>query len=116
MCILHYDVADAWCYREERVSLEEHQQLLSQELSEKTLSECRLQDQCHLLQQRLVELEAGLDVREGELEGVVRKLESAEKTCNEGNVEIVQLRADLKNTQEKKDALDSKVLRGRNVT
>ena len=95
--------------REERIGLEEHQHLLSQELSEKTLSECRLQDQCHLLQQRLIELESLLETREDEIEEVVGKLQQAETACSEGNVQMVQLRADLRSTEEKKNSMDSKV-------
>lgn len=47
--------------------------------------------------------------REAELEGVVRKLECSEKQCNEGRMEMVQLRADFKNTENQKNSLDSKV-------
>lgn len=69
-----------------------------------------MQDQCHIFQQRLIELEALLEGRETELEAVIRRLESAEGACNEGNMEIVQLRADLKGAQEQKDSMDTKVM------
>ena len=103
-------------YRSERLSLENDQQLLLQELSEKTLSECRLQDQTHHLQQRVAELEAALTQREEELENVFGKLELVEEENNKGKMEIVQLNANLKCMEDKKSSLDSKVLNHISIT
>ncbi len=95
--------------RNERLSLENDQQVLLQEISEKTLSEGRLQDQTLLLQRQVAELEAVLIHREEELENVVRRLETVEKKSNEGKMEIVQLNANLKSMEDQKNSLDSKV-------
>ena len=96
--------------RNERSSLENDQQLLLQEISEKTLSECRLQDQNHLLQRQVAELETVLLGREEELENLVGRLQSVEKECSEGKMEIVRVNANLKSMEDQKTSLDSKVI------
>lgn len=54
-------------------------------------------------------MEQVLSGREVELEGAVRTLEGMERERNESRVEMVQLRANLKNAEDQKNSLDSKV-------
>ena len=99
------------CYycRAERASFEENQHILAKKLTDKTVSECRLQDQCDILQKRQTDIEAALDRREVELEAVVSQLEIEQRQCNEYKLEMVQLTADLKTAEGHKDSLDSQV-------
>lgn len=97
-------------FRSERLSLENDQQLLLQELSEKTLSECRFQDQTLLLQQKVAELQAALIGREEEIANLVGRLGTVEKESNDGKMEIIQLNANLKTMEEQKNSLDYKVI------
>ena len=95
--------------RNERASLEDNQHVLSQKLTEKTVSECHLQDQCDLLQKQLLDLEAAMGRREEEFVGVVSKLENTQRECNESKVEVVHLTADLKTLEDQRNAMDSQV-------
>lgn len=85
------------------------QQLLSQELSEKTSSETRFRDQCDHLDRQISELMSVMERREFEFIEVVKKLESLEEDCTEGRVEVIQLKADLKNAEDQKNFMSEKV-------
>lgn len=95
--------------RKERTSLEGGQHVLSKKLTEKTMSECHLQDQCGLLQKQLLDLEATLESQDAEFVGVVSRLESSQKEHNECRLEIVQLTAELKNAEDQRNSMDSQV-------
>ena len=95
--------------RSERASLEEYQHILSQKLTEKTMSECHLHEQRDTLQKELAELESALEGREAEFEGVVTRLEEAQRDCNEAKMEIMRLVGELKNVENQRNSMDSKV-------
>lgn len=83
--------------------------MLTQKLTEKAVSECRLLDQCDHLQKQLVDLEAALESREEELASVTCNLEKTQGESNKCKLEIVQLSAELRNAEEKKVSMDSQV-------
>lgn len=73
------------------------------------MSESHLHDQRDALQKQLAELESVFQGREAEFEGVVTKLEEAQGDCNEAKIEIVRLVAELKNAENQRNSMDSKV-------
>lgn len=98
--------------RNQRASFEDNQHILTKKLTDKTVSECRLLDQCDLLQKQLADMEAALESREAEFVSVVSQLESQQRECNEYRMEKVQLTAELKNADGQRDSMDCQVSMG----
>lgn len=73
------------------------------------MSECHLHEQRDALQKQLAELESVFEGREVEFEGVVTRLKQAQRDCNEAKIEIVRLVTELKNAENQRNSMDSKV-------
>lgn len=69
----------------------------------------QFKDQCSRLERQISELISVMEGREFEFVEVVKKLGSLEEECAEGRVVVVQLRADLKNSEDLKSITSEKV-------
>ena len=92
-------------FRAEKLAVEEKIEVIKQQLSERTVGESQLKEQCSQLQLRLTEK---TNERE-KVEEIKQKLITVEQECNERKMEICQMKVELKSANNSNCSLQDKV-------